>query len=122
MSDLDRILSSDPVIEPSATFASRVMGQVRRTATAPPPIEFPWRRFLPGAIACAAILLITVGLTIVNLDPTAAPATPETQLGPALDVAMLSEPAALAAAALLGSLLVAWLATRFVSMPRQETF
>ena len=122
MSDLDRILSGDSVIEPSAGFAARVMGQVRQEATAPPAIEFPWRRFLPGAITCAAVLLIALGLMIANIDPTAVPVEPEAQLGPAFDIAMLSEPPAIAAIALLGSLVVAWLATRFAAMPRHETF
>ena len=122
MSDLDRILSGDSVIEPSAGFAARVMGQVRQEATAPPAIEFPWRRFLPGAITCAAILLIALGLMIANIDPTAVPVEPGAQLGPAFDIAMLSEPPAIAAIALLGSLLVAWLAARFAAMPRHETF
>jgi len=117
MSDIDRILSADPVIEPSAGFASRVMGQVRQQA-----IEFPWRRFLPGAITCAAILLIAVGLTVANFDPTAVPVEPDAPLGPAFDIAMLSQPPAIAAIALAGSLLVAWLAMRFAALPRQESF
>jgi len=50
MSDLDRILSGDPVIEPSAGFAARVMGQVRQEATAPPPIGLP--SSFPGAASC----------------------------------------------------------------------
>jgi hypothetical protein len=122
MSDLDRILSSDPVIEPSAGFAARVMGQVRQEATAPPPIEFPWRRFLPGAIACAAILLIALGLTVANFDPAATPVEPKIQLTPAFDIAVLGQPSAIAALALVGSLLVAWLATRFAALPSQELF
>jgi len=122
MSDLDRILSGDPVIEPSAGFAARVMGQVRQEATAPPPIEFPWRRFLPGAITCAAILLIVLGLTVANFDPTAVPLEPEAPLAPAFDAAVLSQPPAIAAMALMGSLLVAWLAVRFAALPSRELF
>jgi len=122
MSDIDRILSGDPVIEPSAGFASRVMGQVRQEATAPPPIEFPWRRFLPGAIACAAMLLIALGLTIADFDPSAVSQEPAAQLAPAFDIAVLTQPSAIAAIALIGSLLVAWLATRFAAVPSQEMF
>ncbi len=122
MSDIDRILSADPVIEPSANFAARVMGQVREEATAPPPIEFPWRRFLPVAITCAAVLLIAVGLAVANFDPTAVPVQPEAELLPAFDVALLSQPSAIAAIALIGSLLVAWLATRFAALPSRELF
>lgn len=122
MNDIDRILSGDPVIEPSAGFATRVMAQVRQEATAPPPIEFPWQRFLPGAITCAAILLIALGLTVANFDPAAAPLEPQAPLAPAFELAVLSQPSAIAAIALVGSLLVAWLATRFVALPSRELF
>lgn len=122
MSDIDRILSSDPVIEPSAGFASRVMGQVRQEANAPPPIEFPWRRFLPGAITCAALILIALGLTVANFGPDAVPVEPTAELAPVFELAVLGQAPAVAAIALIGSLLVAWLAVRFAALPRGELF
>lgn len=122
MSDIDHTLLNDPVIEPSAGFAARVMGQVREEATAPAPLEFPWRRFLPGAITCAALILIAFGLMVANFDPDAAPAETATPLAPAFDIAVLGQAPTIAVITLLGSLLVAWLAMRFVSLPRGELF
>jgi hypothetical protein len=52
--ELDRILSKEPEIEPSAEFATSVMKAVRTEAAAPPPISFPW--------VCAAPLLACWGL------------------------------------------------------------
>ncbi len=122
MSDIDRILSSDPVIEPTVGFASRVMEQVRQEAVAPPPLEFPWRRFLPGAITCAAMVLIALGVVVTSLDPAAMSAEPETTPVPAFDIAVLSQAPTIAAIALVGSLLVAWLAMRFAAQPQRELF
>jgi len=122
MSDIEHILSSDPIIEPSAEFTSRVMGQVRQEATAPQPIEFPWRRFLPGVITCAALILIVFGLMVANFDPAAVPLEPAPRAAPAFDVAMLGQAPAIAALALVGSLLVAWLAMRLAALPRRELF
>ena len=55
--DLDRILSGEKEILPSSGFAASVMEAVRREATAPPPLGFPWKRALPGAIvSCLALV------------------------------------------------------------------
>ena len=54
--DLDRILSRQETIVPSSGFAARVMEAVEQEAVAPPPIPFPWRRALPGLVACLALL------------------------------------------------------------------
>jgi di/tricarboxylate transporter len=56
--DLDRILSPDDGVVPSSGFVSTVMDSVRREASTPPPIPFPWKRALPGLIA-AVITLVT---------------------------------------------------------------
>jgi len=48
---LDRILSAEDRIVPSSGFADSVMDAVRREATTPPPIPFPWKPALPGLIA-----------------------------------------------------------------------
>src|SRR5438045_1181660 len=61
--DLDRILSSEQEIIPSAAFVDSVMSSVRREAGAPPPIPFPWRRALPGL--CAAGIALTSALTFL---------------------------------------------------------
>jgi hypothetical protein len=121
MKDLERILVSDPVIEPSANFARNVMQQVRAEAAVPPPIEFPWRRFLPGVITAAAALLVVAVLVVANFDPATLP-VPEVQTSPALDVNLLRQAPVLAGIALLGSLLLAWLTVRFAAIPRSESF
>jgi len=58
-SDLDRVLSKEEEILPSSGFAASVMEAVRREASTPPPIPFPWKRALPG--------LCVAGLTLVAL-------------------------------------------------------
>ena len=55
--ELDRMLSGEPGIVPSANFARNVMARVRREAEAPAPIPFPWKRALPGLVLCVLSLL-----------------------------------------------------------------
>jgi len=54
--DIDRILSEEEEIVPSAGFLSGVMGVVQREAVEPAPIPFPWRRALPGILAAIFVL------------------------------------------------------------------
>ena len=60
--ELDRALSTEEEIVPSAGFTDAVMEAVRREATTPPPISFPWKCVLPGlafaAFAALALLLL----------------------------------------------------------------
>ena len=73
MDDLDRILSSEPAIEPSPAFAARVLDSVRRESRAPSPIPFPWARLLP-ALVCLAIagaVLIAQAASRAALSPAA---------------------------------------------------
>jgi hypothetical protein len=53
---LDAILADEGEIVPSSGFLTRVMDRVEEEATAPPPIPFPWRRFLPGFVLAAGVL------------------------------------------------------------------
>jgi hypothetical protein len=53
--DLDRILSSEDAIEPSAAFTATVMRAFHEHAMEPPPLPFPWPRFAAGVAACAAM-------------------------------------------------------------------
>ena len=64
--DLDRILSGEPNIVPSSGFVTNVMRAVRREASIPAPIPFPWLRVVPGlAISTVAlIVLITIIMRI----------------------------------------------------------
>jgi len=54
--DFDRVMSEEEIL-PSSGFAASVMEAVRREAAAPPPIPFPWKRGLPGAVFAAATLI-----------------------------------------------------------------
>ncbi len=53
--DIDRILSSDDMLEPASGFASDVMDRVRCIADEPPPRRFPWLRFGFGLISCLIV-------------------------------------------------------------------
>ncbi|MGA7412970.1 MAG: hypothetical protein WBW33_21010 [Bryobacteraceae bacterium] len=55
--DLDEVLGRKDDIVPSSGFAAAVMEAVRREASAPPPLPFPWKRALLGLIAAALALL-----------------------------------------------------------------
>ena len=62
--DLDRILSGEPNIVPSSDFATNVMSAVRREASIPAPIPFPWLRVAPG-LAIGTVALIALLITII---------------------------------------------------------
>lgn len=57
--EIDRILSEEGIVRPSSDFAARVMRQVRSEAASPEPIEFPWRRFLPGMLTSLSLVIGT---------------------------------------------------------------
>jgi hypothetical protein len=52
---LDAILADEGEIVPSSGFLARVMDKVQDEVTAPPPIPFPWKRFLPGFVLTAGV-------------------------------------------------------------------
>ncbi|UWZ85361.1 hypothetical protein [Occallatibacter riparius] len=53
---LDAILAEEGEIVPSSGFLARVMEKVEDEVTAPPPIPFPWKRFLPGFVLAGGVL------------------------------------------------------------------
>ncbi len=59
MDDLDRILADERVIRPSKGFTAGVMKAVHEQAAVPPPLEFPWSRFLPGLFTCIGLVFAT---------------------------------------------------------------
>lgn len=61
--DLDRVLSREETIAPSARFVDSVMVAVRRENATPAPISFPWKRALPG-IAAAIVSIVLLGVEI----------------------------------------------------------
>ena len=115
--DLDRILSSDEPLVPSSGFAASVMERAREAASAPPPLPFPWRRYLLGLLVILALSGLCGGLA-VRLHVTEA-------LGAAFDGALgaladprLTLPLAEAAASLVGAYLMVRLTLGFTGAQR----
>jgi hypothetical protein len=65
--DIDRILGAQEEVLPSSGFTASVMEAVRREASAPPPIPFPWKRALPGIVVAAFVLVLAVVVGIAAL-------------------------------------------------------
>jgi hypothetical protein len=71
--ELDRIMSEEE-IQPSSGFTASVMEAVRSEAAAPPPIPFPWKRALPGAVVAGVTLvaiLVICTMKLFELSPSA---------------------------------------------------
>jgi hypothetical protein len=89
--DLDRILSTDDDIVPASGFAVSVMELVKREASAPSPIPFPWVRLAWGI---AVMLGLALGLAWSGLtEPMAAPVMSVTQAAWSAAVASASDAA-----------------------------
>ena len=100
--DLDRILSGEGEIVPSAGFTALVMEKVRLEETAPPPIPFPWKRALPGLVVVGLALgAVLVGLAEVVWRAWATP--------PAATEELVVQPLPVALYAVLGSVALALL-------------
>lgn len=61
MDDLDGILSSEQMIDPTSGFTGRVMEAIRREVEAPPALTFPWLR---AGIGGGAMLFLLVGVIV----------------------------------------------------------
>jgi hypothetical protein len=59
-------LSGEAGIIPSSGFVSGVMDAVRREASAPPSIPFPWTRALPGLVAGVFAMAAMIGVLAKN--------------------------------------------------------
>lgn len=59
MDEIDRILSSEPDIEPSERLTDNVMRAVSLENSVPPLTPFPWKRLVLGSAAC--VLLAWLG-------------------------------------------------------------
>lgn len=107
--DLDRILSGEDEIVPSAGFTALVMENMRSEATGPRPIPFPWKRALPGlAVVGLALGAVLVGLAEVVWRAWATPpAATEALVIPPLQVNLYTVLASIALA-----LLVSWAALK----------
>jgi hypothetical protein len=92
--ELDRILSSEDVPEPSRDFTVTVMAAVHRQAEEPSPLPFPWVRFLAGlagsgVIAAAGTVLLLWSEPAVTV-PLARLATVMPELGYATAAVLVS--------------------------------
>jgi hypothetical protein len=105
MDELDRTLLSEDPIEPSSGFTAAVMEAVRREASAPPPIEFPWRRMLAGQALAGGLTAAAVAGVLAGVIPV--PSLPWEGLEPA-DAWEMAKGPVLAAA----SLFVSWISVR----------
>lgn len=110
MDELDRILLQEPTVSPSPQFARDVMMAVHRAAAVPPPIEFPWPRFLAGV--CTNVALLVVIFLLLNSAYESGPGPIDTAnllsaLGSPLGYGLTA-----AAGAILASMMILWLALR----------
>ena len=70
--ELDNILAGEPAILPSSEFTASVMAAIRREASAPAPLAFPWRRALPGLVASGLALAVLLQQVFVQPGITSA--------------------------------------------------
>ena len=74
LDEIDRVLTHEEEIIPSSGFAASVMEAVRREASTPPPIPFPWLRALPGIVVAGIVLImVVVELVIQTVKAFSAP-------------------------------------------------
>jgi hypothetical protein len=73
MDELDRILSTEEPLVPSSGFTARVMEAVHDAAAQPPPLRFPWGRFMTGVLA--SLTSLASGAVLVTSPEASALAT-----------------------------------------------
>jgi hypothetical protein len=85
--NLDRILSSEEPLTPSSGFTARVMEAIQDAALEPPPLPFPWTRFMVGIGVCiawaAAGVVFLSRVDLSGLGVALAPVGPELAYGAA---------------------------------------
>ena len=104
--DFDRLLSSEESIVPSSGFVDAVMQAVRREATAPPPISFPWKCALPG-LGLAGLMVVIMVIAPLPTTRAGIALLTSTHL-PALFAAVPETTRRLGLVWLMASLLLAW--------------
>jgi hypothetical protein len=91
--ELDRILSTDEMLEPSSGFALSAMRAVREAAAEPPPFPFPWGRFVTGFVVCSTLIVAGAALALragESLATLPAPAPQLALVGPELGYAAVT--------------------------------
>ncbi len=115
--DLDRILASEEALAPSAGFAASIMERAREAASAPPPLPFPWRRFVLGLLVTVA-LSGALGWAVARLEGIEAMRTAVGGALAAFADPRLARPLAGAAAAIVGTYLLVRLTLGFAGSRR----
>jgi hypothetical protein len=77
---VDRLLdahlaAASEELTPSSGFIASVMQSIHTEASEPPPIAFPWRRVLPGAVAilCGLLAFLVFAIHKTGFVPKATP-------------------------------------------------
>jgi hypothetical protein len=111
---IDRILSREDQILPSAGFTASVMAAVRLEASTPAPIPFPWKRAWPVlALASAAIVVVLIATVVIAVRLAAAPVSLVSMDGISI---LAQRPAWMSNAAIAwitGSLVLAFVSVKF---------
>jgi hypothetical protein len=115
--DLDRILVSEEPLVPSSGFAASVVERARDAASAPPPLPFPWRRFVLGLLVTVALSGVC-GWSLARLHGIEAMRTAVGGALAAFADPRLARPLAGAAAAIVGTYLLVRLTLGFTG-PRR---
>ena len=107
---IDHILATEEELIPSSGFMASVMERVEEEAAMPPPIPFPWKRFIPGIVLATGVF----GWSGIELVRLGLPAMQSLELStPHLSAADLhSVDSAGWVVVALGVSLVSWLLSR----------
>ena len=103
--EIDLALRNEPTIEPSLGFAARVMRGVHEQVDDLGALAFPWRRFLPGLVACVVLTVIWLAFS--------PPAAPSESMAKLLDDPELARTVSWTVMVLLGSWALVWSTMRF---------
>jgi hypothetical protein len=79
--ELDRILSSEDLLEPSSDFTVDVMARIYLQAAEPSPLSFPWFRVVTG-LAASCVMAAAGAVLLLRIGPAlTATVAPLAQLG-----------------------------------------
>lgn len=112
-SEIDHILATEEELIPSSDFMAAVMERVQQESAVPPPIPFPWKRFIPGIVLAAgvfgwsAVELVRLGIPALDSAKETIPHLPAAYLLPVESAGWV--------ALALGLSLLSWLLSRHLA-------